>query len=125
MSVLNKKKLETEKNKGEKLSIPYDIYESPEEIFIVIPLGGVNKNSLNLAIQDYKLHITGKREKLNIKTNLNPIKEQCYWWEIEQSINLPNHIYFDKIHSKLTSENILHIIIPKALIPEKIKVDIE
>jgi hypothetical protein len=38
---------------------------------------------------------------------------------------LPAQIYFDKIHSKLTPENILQIIIPKATVPEKIILEIE
>jgi len=38
--------------------IPYDIYESPQEIVIMLPLGGVKKESLKLAIKDYRLVIT-------------------------------------------------------------------
>lgn len=107
------------------LKIPYDIYESPSEIFIIIPLWGVKKESLQLEIKEYKLHISGIREKINIKESLNPVRQQCYRGEVHEIINLPNHIYFDKIHSKLTPENILQIIIPKAVVPNHIKVDIE
>jgi HSP20 family molecular chaperone IbpA len=39
-------------------SIPYDIYESPQEIVIFLPLGGVEKDSINLSIKDYRLVIT-------------------------------------------------------------------
>ena len=53
------------------------------------------------------------------------MKEECYRWNLEQRIDLPPQIYFDKIHSKLTPENILQIIIPKALDPEKITLEIE
>lgn len=38
--------------------IPYDIYESPQELVIILPLGGVEKDSLKLAIKDYRLVIT-------------------------------------------------------------------
>jgi hypothetical protein len=34
-------------------------------------------------------------------------------------------VYFDKIHSKLSADNILQIIVPKALIPEKIALEVE
>ncbi len=108
-----------------KLSIPYDMYESPDEIFVIVPLWGVDKSSLRLTIQDYQLHIAGVRNKIVIKESLSPIKEQCYWWAIQQSIDLPNHVYFDKIHSKLTPDNILQIIIPKVVIPEHIDVLVE
>jgi hypothetical protein len=40
-------------------------------------------------------------------------------------IDLPPQVYFDKIHSKLTSNNTLEIIVPKALVPEKIELEVE
>ena len=105
--------------------IPYDMYESQQEIVIIMPLWWVKKESLNLKIEDYKLYIKGERVFIELKDNLSSIKEECYRWKIEQRIDLPPQIYFDKIHSKLTPENILQIIIPKALVPEKITLEIE
>ncbi len=106
-------------------SIPYDIYESPQELVIILPLGWVDKSSLKLAIKDYRLVITWKRNKPKVKDNFIPLREDCYRGEISQVIDLPPQVYFDKIHSKLTPENILHIIVPKALIPEKISLEVE
>jgi HSP20 family molecular chaperone IbpA len=40
------------------LSIPYDLYESPQELVILLPLGGVRKESIVLEIKDYRLLIT-------------------------------------------------------------------
>ena len=105
--------------------VPYDMYESEQEIVIIMPLWWVNKDSLNLKIEDYKLLIQWKRELIELKDSLIPIKEECYWWNLEQRIDLPPQIYFDKIHSKLTPENILQIVIPKALVPEKIVLEIK
>lgn len=106
-------------------TIPYDIYESPQELVIILPLGGVEKNTLKLEIKDYRLVITGKRTKIKVKDNCMPLREDCYRWEIKQVIDLPPQVYFDKIHSKLTPENILHIIVPKALVPEQISLEVE
>lgn len=105
--------------------IPFDMYESSQEIVIIMPLGGVKKNSLQLKIEDYNLLIKGERELITLKDNLVPVKEECYWWKIEQRIDLPPQVYFEKIHSKLSSENILQIIIPKVLVPSKIDLEIE
>lgn len=58
--------------------IPYDIYESPQEIVIMLPLGGVKKESLKLNIKDYRLVITGERIKPKLKEHLIPLKEECY-----------------------------------------------
>ena len=105
--------------------IPYDMYESSQELLIIMPLGGVKKESLSLKIEDYKLLIEGERSNPEVKGNLVSIREECYWGKLHQIIDLPAQIYFEKIHSKLTPENTLQIIIPKALVPEKIVVEIE
>ena len=105
--------------------IPYDMYESSQELLIIMPLGGVKKGSLSLKIEDYKLLIEGERSNPEVKENLVSIREECYWGKLHQIIDLPAQIYFEKIHSKLTPENTLQIIIPKALVPEKIVVEIE
>ncbi len=105
--------------------IPYDIYESPQEIIILMPLWWVSKESIKLSIKEYRLVIHGERTKLQCKQNLIALKEECYRWPIDQSIDLPPQVYFDKIHSKLTPDNTLQIIVPKALIPEKISLEVE
>ena len=105
--------------------IPYDMYESSQELLIIIQLGGVKKESLSLKIEDYKLLIEGERSNPEVKENLVSIREECYWGKLHQIIDVPAQIYFEKIHSKLTPENTLQIIIPKALVPEKIVVEIE
>ncbi len=109
----------------EKPRIPYDIYESPQEIVILLPLGWVKKETLKLTIKDYRLVINGERIKPKIKDHLIPLKEECYRWPIDQIIDLPPQVYFDKIHSKLTPDNTLQIIVPKALVPEKISLEVE
>jgi HSP20 family molecular chaperone IbpA len=113
------------KHEQEAPTIPYDIYESPQEIVILLPLGGVKKETLKLQIKEYRLVITGERIKPKVKDNLISLKEECYRGPINQIIDLPPQVYFDKIHSKLTPDNTLQIVVPKALIPEKIKLEVE
>ena len=113
------------KQEQETPRIPYDIYESPQEIVILLPLGWVKKETLKLSIKDYRLVISGERIKPKVKDNLIPLKEECYRWPIDQIIDLPPQVYFDKIHSKLTPDNTLQIIVPKALVPEKISLEVE
>ena len=105
--------------------IPYDIYESPQEIVILLPLGGVDKSSIKLSIDDYRLVIVWERTKPEVKENLIPLKEECYWGAIQQVIDLPPQVYFDKIHSKLSTDNTLQVIIPKAIVPSKIALEVE
>ncbi len=107
------------------LDIPMDIYESNNELVIVVPLAWVEKDSLEMAIDDYKLILKWSRNQPKLKDDIMSVRSECYWWDFEQVINLPTGIYFDKIHSKLTPDNILIIIVPKIIVPEKIRVEIE
>ena len=108
-----------------KINIPYDIYESPNEMVIIMPLWGVKKDSIDISIDDYRLVIKWIRSKIDLKEDCVPLKEDCYWWELEQKIDLPPQAYFDKIHSKLSVDNILQIIVPKSIVPEKIELEVE
>ncbi len=38
-------------------NIPYDMYESPQEVVIIIPLGGVKKESVEVKIENYRILI--------------------------------------------------------------------
>ncbi len=105
--------------------IPYDIYQSPQEIVIILPLWWVKKESIELNIKNYRLVINWKRIKPELKENLIELKQECYRWDISQTIELPPEVYFEKIHSKLSTDNTLTIIVPKALIPDKIKLEVE
>jgi HSP20 family molecular chaperone IbpA len=107
------------------MNIPYDMYESPQEVVIVLPLGGVKKESLEVKIEDYRILVTGARENPNLKESCLPVQEECYRGPIQLIIDIPPQVYFDKIHSKLTLDNTLHIIVPKALVPEKIALEVE
>lgn len=104
--------------------IPIDLYESPKELLIIMPLGGVQKKSVEMYFDDYKLVLSGTRVQPQIKDDLIPLKQDCYRGKFTHIIDLPANIYFDRIHSKITEENILMIIIPKQITPEKIKLEI-
>ncbi len=105
--------------------IPKDIYVSDDEMVVVVPLWGVKKDSLDIVLEDDKLIISGYRQKPVLKDNLVLSLEECYWWDFSLQIDLPSDVYYDKIYSKLTPENILIIIIPKIRKPKKIKIDIQ
>ena len=107
------------------IKIPYDIYESPKEMVVVMPLWWVEKETLDISIKDYRLIVKWLRKNVLLKDDLIPLREDCYWGKIEQVLDLPPQAYFDKIHSKLSSDNVLQIIIPKSIVPEKIQLEVE
>lgn len=110
---------------AEKIDIPYDIYESPAEVVIIMPLWWVKKESLELKVEDYRLVIHWVREKIALREDFIPLKEECYRWDINLIIDLPPQSYFDRIHSKLTVDSILQVVIPKAIVPDHIDLQIE
>jgi HSP20 family molecular chaperone IbpA len=85
----------------------------------------VRKDSVEVKIEDYRILLKGEREKPKLKDSSLPIQEECYRGPIQLTIDIPPQVYFDKIHSKLTLDNTLQIIVPKALVPEKITLEVE
>lgn len=108
-----------------RITIPVDMYESKQELVFVIPLWWVEKSSIRLSIEHYKLIITGERVKPDLKEWFASLQEECYRGPITQKIDLPSHILFDKIHSVLTRDNVLIVTLPKYSVPDKIDVLIE
>lgn len=109
----------------ENVSIPMDIYESPKEIVIMMPLGWVQKKSIELCFDDFVLHITWTRVKPKLKEDFVVQHEECYWWDFAQQVQLPPYIYFDRINSTVNTDNVLIITIPKAIHPWKMKVEVK
>lgn len=105
--------------------IPYDVYESPNEIVIIVPLAWVKKEDIDIVIDDDRLIIEWQRENVLLKEDFIPLKETCYRWPIRLEIDLPPQCYFEKIHSKISVDNVLQIVVPKAFIPWKIELEVE
>ena len=52
-------------------SIPYDMYESPQEVVIIIPLWWVKKESVEVKIENYRIQVKWFR--------LAPQLPMTYW----------------------------------------------
>ena len=107
------------------ITVPMDVYDSPTEMVAILPLGWVQKDSLHLHCEAWVLHLTGKRQKPEIKSSLVPVQEQCFWWNFEKTIDIWNNIVYENIRSELSAENILTIVIPKNIPPEEIVIQKE
>ncbi len=110
---------------NDSIQIPMDIYESEQELLIVVPMWWVVKSSVNISLEGTNLKLRWEREKPDIKDTLVEKQQQCFWGEFVKTIQLPNNVYFDKIHSKLTKDNVLVIVVPKVVIPESTQVQIQ
>ncbi len=61
-----------------KITIPYDVYESEQEIAIILPLGGVKKDSIELSIRHEILTITGERTAPQVRKDFLPLQQECF-----------------------------------------------
>jgi len=104
--------------------IPLDIYESVEQIVIIMPLAGVDKDLLKVSFIDSSLCIQWQRIKPPLE-ELVPVQEECFWGHFTQTIELPPHLIFHAIRSKMTRDNILMITLPKVRTPGHVEVEIE
>lgn len=108
---------------GETWRPPMDIYETEEDLLIVIELAGVIPESLKISFEMGRLKINGRREFL---ADFYHIK--CHQIEIDSgSFQKQIHIPFevDKDHTTSHYRNgLLRITLPKAKRPRKKKVDI-
>jgi len=106
------------------VSVPYDVYDAWQEFIIVMPLWGVRKDSVHVALTEDTLTITWERQKPTPKDASKPLIEGCFWGNFHQSIKIPSAVNIDKIWSELTIENVLILILPKAITSEEIVVHI-
>lgn len=107
------------------ISVPFDIYQSEMEVLVVIPLGWITKDSIKLKIHENQLVIFGIRKGIKTKENFAVLEANCYRWDINFAIDLPQDLYFKDIKSTLSPENILMVTIPKTIEPDDIFVNIE
>lgn len=107
------------------VEIPIDMYESKEEIVIIIPLWWVLRSSIKVQYADNRLSIFGSRKQPKLKEWLVSIEDNCYWGDFARDVVLPPNIYHEKVHVQLRPENTMIVIVPKMLIPEKIDFKIE
>lgn len=107
------------------IEIPVDIYTSPTEFVIVMPLWWVKKTSITLKLEGTLLTISWLREKPLLKETLTPKTETCFWWPFHKKVELPANSYFNNITSELSKDNILSIIVPKVFVPEELVVTIK
>ncbi len=107
------------------IDIPVDVYSSPTEFVIVMPLWWVNKSSVSLKLENTRLTISWLREAPVLKSSLVPQKETCFRWPFQKAVELPANSYFNNIHSELSKDNILTVIVPKVFVPEELVVTIK
>lgn len=116
--------IDTPQSPTPSIDIPVDVHESLHELIVIVPLGGVEKSSVHITLQESKLLISGVRVRPDLKEWVAQTLDECYRGNFQREVRLPSNIYYDKIQSTLTRENILIVTVPKILIPETVDVHV-
>lgn len=97
-----------------------DIYHTNNEIVILAPIAGVDKNDIHISVTDDVLVIKGERPSREEPPEDAYYTRECFWGSFSRSIVLPLEADSKKISASF-EKNVLEIRIPKSEI-EKTKI---
>lgn len=113
----NNKEKQTEKDNRENWIKPegelvIDVYQTPKEIIVQAPIGGVKTEDLEIVVEDDALEIKGKREKSQTVERKDYLLKECYWGSFSRKITLPQKIKKSEVRADI-KKSILTIVLPK------------
>lgn len=89
-----------------------DVFQTPEEIVVVAPIAGVNKQDISINITDDVLHIRGKRAFSWNVPKEDYFHQECFWGNFQRSVILPDAIDIRKVKATF-KHGVLTVRIPK------------
>jgi HSP20 family protein len=92
-------------------SPPIDVFETPEAIFIVAEVPGVDPASIDLAVTGNKLSLRGVKESGDPAEALRPVRERIFG-AFHREITLPSEVDVDCVEAD-ASQGVLRIRLPK------------
>ncbi|MFA6090924.1 MAG: Hsp20/alpha crystallin family protein [Candidatus Gracilibacteria bacterium] len=99
--------------------VALDILEGADQIHIIAPIAGIEREKINISIHRNILTIEGERQHPEVyDTAQRILVEECFYGPFSRSVILPENLAFDKITATMDN-NLLCIEIPKLLFGEK------
>lgn len=107
-------------------SIPINIYEDDDNIYVEASIPGVDPNSIDITVQDNILKISGEKSKSVSKKSEKYHRQEHYYGKFSRHISIPDKIDTDNINA-IYKNGILVIILPKldSSKPKKISIKTE
>ena len=93
-----------------------DVYETEDEIIVRAPVPGVDKDNIELSLNDstIKIKCTSQAKRPEDKDNsVNYLIQECSWGEMTRSFDISQPIKEEKIDASLTGDGILTIVFVK------------
>lgn len=89
-----------------------DVYQTEDEVVVLVPLAGVSPSDLEIAITDEVVTIKGERRRDETINQENYFSSECYFGSFSRSYLFPVAVESDK--AKATLKNgILTVVVPK------------
>jgi len=92
-------------------SPPVDVYETPEELLVVVEVPGVDPASIDLAVTGNVLSIRGAKEPGDLPEPALQVRERLFG-AFHRQITLSSQVDFDKAEAD-ASQGVLRIRLPK------------
>ncbi|PIZ75290.1 Hsp20/alpha crystallin family protein [Candidatus Peregrinibacteria bacterium CG_4_10_14_0_2_um_filter_38_24] len=90
-----------------------DIYQTDKEIIVVAPIAGVEKEDINITVNEDILVIKGDRAPRDQVADENYYTKECFWGSFSRAIVLPKNADIKNISASF-EKCVLEIRIPKA-----------
>lgn len=89
-----------------------DIYQTEKEIIIVAPIAGVEKEDINITVNEDILVVKGNRPSASQIPDENYYTKECFWGSFSRAIVLPKEADIKNISASF-EKCVLEIRIPK------------
>jgi HSP20 family protein len=92
-------------------SPPLDVYETPEEMLVVVEVPGVDPSTIDLAATGNVLTVKGVKETGDLPEPLLQVRERLFGG-FHRQLTLPNEVDFDTAEASI-NHGVLRIRLPK------------
>ncbi len=91
---------------------PTDVYETDEELVVMLDLAAVSQDDLEIAIEDNVLHVRGRRQEPFPSNKISVYRMEIPYGDFEARIHLPVRIARDEVQASYEN-GLLAIRMPK------------
>ncbi len=92
-------------------SPPVDVYETPEELLVVVEVPGVDPSSIDLAVTGNVLSLKGAKQAGDLPEPMLRVRERVFGG-FHRQITLPNEVDFDRAEAAM-DQGVLRVRLPK------------
>ena len=89
-----------------------DIYETGDEIIVLVDLAGVKEDEIDLIVDKNILMIQGQRKEPRRASEMSYHRQEILWGPFGKGVPLPDAVNFSRIRATY-EEGFLEIVLPK------------